>query len=65
MKYFLYALTILFIGLKLTNYIDWSWFWVLFPLYGGLALIFGIGALAFIGAFLLALKDEIIRKLKK
>ena len=24
-------LTILFIGLKLTNYISWSWFWVLSP----------------------------------
>ena len=24
-------LTILFIGLKLTNYINWSWFWVLSP----------------------------------
>lgn len=25
-------LTILFIGLKLTNYIDWSWWWVLSPI---------------------------------
>lgn len=25
-------LTILFIGLKLTGYIDWSWFWVLSPI---------------------------------
>jgi len=24
-------LTILFIALKLTGYIDWSWFWVLSP----------------------------------
>jgi hypothetical protein len=24
-------LTILFIGLKLTGYITWSWFWVLSP----------------------------------
>ena len=24
-------LTILFIGLKLTGYIDWSWWWVLSP----------------------------------
>jgi len=24
-------LTVLFIGLKLTGYINWSWFWVLFP----------------------------------
>jgi len=26
-------LTILFIALKLTNYIDWSWWWVLSPLW--------------------------------
>lgn len=26
-------LTILFIGLKLTNNIDWSWWWVLSPLW--------------------------------
>jgi hypothetical protein len=26
-------LTILFIGLKLTNYIDWSWWWVLSPIW--------------------------------
>lgn len=24
-------LTILFIGLKLTHYIDWSWWWVISP----------------------------------
>jgi len=26
-------LTVLFTGLKLTNYIDWSWWWVLSPLW--------------------------------
>jgi len=26
-------LTVLFIGLKLTNYIDWSWWWVLAPIW--------------------------------
>lgn len=26
-------LTVLFIGLKLTGYIDWSWVWVLSPLW--------------------------------
>lgn len=30
---FLGLLTILFIGLKLTSYIDWSWWWVLSPLW--------------------------------
>jgi hypothetical protein len=65
MKYFLYSLTILFIGLKLTNYIDWSWWLVLLPLYGFVVLIFCFGTLAFIGAFLLILKDELVRKFNK
>lgn len=26
-------LTVLFIGLKLTGHIDWSWWWVLSPLW--------------------------------
>lgn len=26
-------LTVLFVGLKLTNHIDWSWWWVLAPLW--------------------------------
>ena len=28
---FLGLLTIVFITLKLTHYIDWSWFWILSP----------------------------------
>lgn len=28
---FIGMLTILFVGLKLTDVIDWSWFWVLSP----------------------------------
>jgi transmembrane Fragile-X-F protein len=34
-------LTILFIGLKLTHNIDWSWWWVLSPMWitAGLALL--------------------------
>jgi hypothetical protein len=30
---FVGLLTILFIGLKLTNYIGWSWWWVLSPIW--------------------------------
>ena len=30
---FIGLLTILLIGLKLTNHIDWSWWWVLGPLW--------------------------------
>ena len=32
-------LGILFIALKLTGYIDWSWWWVPAPLWGGLVMI--------------------------
>ncbi len=38
-------LTVLFIGLKLTGYINWSWWWVLSPILisSGLALLILIG----------------------
>ena len=43
-------LGILFIGLKLAGYIDWSWWWVTAPLWGGLALVLavllGVGVIA-------------------
>ena len=32
-------LVILFIALKLTGYIDWSWWWVTAPLWGCLVMI--------------------------
>ena len=32
-------LAIVFITLKLTNYINWSWWWVTAPLWGPLALV--------------------------
>jgi hypothetical protein len=35
---FLGVLGIMFIGLKLTDVIDWSWWWVLAPLWGSIAL---------------------------
>ena len=31
-------LALVFITLKLTGHIDWSWWWVLAPLWGGVAL---------------------------
>lgn len=36
---FLGFLTLLFIGLKLTGYIDWSWFWVLSPILLGILFV--------------------------
>lgn len=45
-------LGILFIGLKLTGYIDWSWWWVTAPLWGGLVVIFAVLLVALIIAAL-------------
>lgn len=47
-------LLVLFIALKLTGVIAWSWWWVLSPLWIPIcvALIVGLVALAFCAAFL-------------
>lgn len=42
------ALTLIFITLKLTDVIDWSWVWVLAPLWIPLALVAVILLVAFI-----------------
>ena len=39
-------LTVLFVGLKLTGYIAWSWVWVLSPLWIGFVLVFPLFLLA-------------------
>lgn len=43
---FLTLLTLLFIGLKLTGYIQWSWFWVLSPLLLPIIVVFVIAIIA-------------------
>lgn len=40
-------LTVLFVGLKLTGYISWSWFWVLSPVIFSVSL----GLLILLGLF--------------
>lgn len=47
-------LTVLFIGLKLTHYIDWSWWWVLSPLWIPLCL----AALLLLAAVLAAVRFD-------
>jgi hypothetical protein len=37
---FLSLLGLLFIGLKLTGFIDWSWWWVLAPFWVGVSFVF-------------------------
>lgn len=41
-------LGIVFITLKLTGYISWSWWWVLAPIWGPFAFLIVIGILALI-----------------
>lgn len=52
-------LTVLFIGLKLTGFITWSWLWVLSPLWIGLAI-----ALVFLLIFALGLGVALILTFK-
>lgn len=40
-------LAILFIALKLTGYIDWSWWWVLAPIWIPIIIVIVIFAIAF------------------
>jgi hypothetical protein len=47
-------LTILFVGLKLTGFIDWSWWWVLAPSWIPLALVLLI--FAGMGLFILVVR---------
>ncbi len=50
---FVGLLTVLFIGLKLTGYITWSWLWVLSPLWLALSLTFLVLSIVAVIALLL------------
>ena len=54
-------LALLFIALKLLNVIDWSWWWVLAPLWGGLA----IGLVILLTAFVVIIISDKRDKRKK
>ena len=66
---FMGLLAILFIGLKLTGFITWSWWIVTLPLWGGAALIISLfviaPAIALIGAFLLDVLASLTKSKKK
>ena len=42
-------LGVVFVTLKLTGFIDWSWWYVTMPFWGGFALIIVIGVVVVIG----------------
>ena len=46
MNNFIGLLTVLFIGLKLTGYINWSWWLVTLPLWGGFTVLAVIATIA-------------------
>lgn len=58
-NFLLTGLALLFIGLKLTGHITWSWWWVTSPLWAGLVLVFILAALGMLipklGEFLRAI----------
>lgn len=49
---FIGMLAILFIGLKLTGHVNWTWFWVLSPLWITLAIALFFVIIGVIGALL-------------
>ena len=44
------VLGLIFVTLKLTGVIAWSWWWVLLPFYGGVALLLAILAVGGVAA---------------
>jgi hypothetical protein len=55
----------IFVTLKLTGTITWSWWWVTCPFWGGLAILLGILCVAGVGAGLVASIAYIIEKWSK
>jgi hypothetical protein len=66
---FMGLLAILFIGLKLTGFITWSWWLVTLPLWGGVALIFSLliigPVLTIVGAFILDVLNGLTKSKNK
>lgn len=58
---FIQLLTVLFIGLKLTGFISWSWLWVLSPLWIPLAAVVVLIIVICFGDFL----SDILKERKK
>lgn len=59
---FLGLLTLVFIVLKLTHYIDWSWVWVLSPLWlGWLGVTAILFVLALVGIGKTTIKNKSLR----
>jgi hypothetical protein len=55
-------LTIVFVTLKLTGFIDWSWWLVLLPLYGSIAFFLIFAVIALVIAFFVAKQEVEIKR---
>ena len=51
-------LGVAFVVLKLTGFIDWSWWWVTAPFWGGLALVLLIVMIAFVIGLFVAVRRK-------
>lgn len=56
------ALGVLFVGLKLANIIDWSWWYVLLPFYAPLALVVAFGLVVGVGYLFIKLIEYLTGK---
>lgn len=55
------ALTILFVALKLTGYIDWEWVWVLSPIWISVLVFIAIVALVLIAGITIQVAERFIK----
>ena len=60
---FTQILALIFIVLKLTDYITWSWLWVLSPLWIPVAFILGLFVVAFVVVFVVGFIVALFGKL--
>lgn len=51
-------LGVVFVTLKLCGVIDWSWWWVTLPFWGGLALVLALSAIALVVAAVITLFER-------
>ena len=58
---FIGFLTLIFITLKLTGQIDWSWWWVWSPFWLPIVIMFGLGTFLMVGSLAFAVIDDMIR----
>ena len=62
---FLSILTLIFITLKLTGYISWSWWWVLAPLWIPWVIILGILLVVFVIYVAVGLRRGVKRRRRR